>query len=333
MLRLRGARGMPKMGISPRRNAFKRLVMAWQYSDKTKILFMNAVNGNENSHFGEIADADGVGEHGSIACGDAMKFFFKVRRAENPVDDVIIAAKYSTFGCTSAIASSEALCEIIEKGEYTPIEALKIRNEDIVKFLEGLPSQKIHCSVMGAEALEAAVADWAQKRGVDLEALGVHLESKEDEGSRLVCSCFNVPDSELKRRIVELNLHTIDDVIGAIKAGGACGACQHAPGGIQDLLDAQWGVQDDTTLDNVQKMKLSPYQLSKRIEAVLEEDIRPMLAADGGDVEIIDIKENLIYVDLTGACATCPGASGTIQHVIEKKLRDKVDDALRVIQI
>ena len=333
MLRLRGARGMPKMGISPRRNAFKRLVMAWQYSDKTKILFMNAVNGNENSHFGEIADADGVGEHGSIACGDAMKFFFKVRRAENPVDDVIIAAKYSTFGCTSAIASSEALCEIIEKGEYTPIEALKIRNEDIVKFLEGLPSQKIHCSVMGAEALEAAVADWAQKRGVDLEALGVHLESKEDEGSRLVCTCFNVTESELKRRIVELNLHTIDDVIGAIKAGGACGACQHAPGGIQDLLDAQLGVQDDTTLDNVQKMKLSPYQLSKRIEAVLEEDIRPMLAADGGDVEIIDIKENLIYVDLTGACATCPGASGTIQHVIEKKLRDKVDDALRVIQI
>ena len=238
MLRLRGARGMPKMGISPRRNAFKRLVMAWQYSDKTKILFMNAVNGNENSHFGEIADADGVGEHGSIACGDAMKFFFKVRRAENPVDDVIIAAKYSTFGCTSAIASSEALCEIIEKGEYTPIEALKIRNEDIVKFLEGLPSQKIHCSVMGAEALEAAVADWAQKRGVDLEALGVHLESKEDEGSRLVCTCFNVTESELKRRIVELNLHTIDDVIGAIKAGGACGACQHAPGGIQDLLDA-----------------------------------------------------------------------------------------------
>ena len=307
--------------------------MAWQYSDKTKILFMNAVNGNENSHFGEIADADGVGEHGSIACGDAMKFFFKVRRAENPVDDVIIAANYSTFGCTSAIASSEALCEIIEKGEYTPIEALKIRNEDIVKFLEGLPSQKIHCSVMGAEALEAAVADWAQKRGVDLEALGVHLESKEDEGSRLVCTCFNVTESELKRRIVELNLHTIDDVIGAIKAGGACGACQHDPGGIQEFLDAQWGVQDDTTLDNVQKMKLSPYQLSKRIEAVLEEDIRPMLAADGGDVEIIDIKENLIYVDLTGACATCPGASGTIQHVIEKKLRDKVDDALRVIQI
>lgn len=306
--------------------------MAWQYSDKTKILFMNAVNGNEKSHFGDMEDADGVGEHGSIACGDAMKFYFKVKRAQNPLEDKIVAAKYSTFGCTSAIASSEALCEIIEKGEYTPIEALKITNDDIVKFLEGLPSQKIHCSVMGAEALEAAVADWAQKRGVDLEAAGVHLASKEDEGSRLVCTCFNVTEAELRRRIVELNLHTIEDVIGALKAGGACGACQHAPGGIQDLLDERWGVQKEAP-DSVEKPKISPFQLSKQIQAVIESDIRPMLADDNGDVEIVDIKENLVYVALTGACATCPGASGTIQHVIEKKLREKVDDSLRVIQV
>lgn len=308
--------------------------MAWQYSDKTKILFMNAVNGNDKSHFGEIEDADGVGEHGSIACGDAMKFYFKVKKADNPVDDKIIAAKYSTFGCTSAIASSEALCEIIERGEYTPIEALKIRNEDIVQFLEGLPSQKIHCSVMGAEALEAAVADWAQRRGVDLEALGIKLAMKEDEGSRLVCTCFNVTEAELKRRIVELNLHTIDDVIGALKAGGACGACQHAPGGIQDLLDERWGVQSEAATATAQNApKLSPFQLAKKIEAVIESDVRPMLADDNGDVEIIDIKENLVYVSLTGACATCPGASGTIQYVIEKKLREKVDDSLRVIEV
>lgn len=308
--------------------------MAWQYSDKTKILFMNAVNGDSKSHFGEIEDADGVGEHGSIACGDAMRFYFKVQKAENPVDDKIIAAKYSTFGCTSAIASSEALCEIIEKGEYTPIQALKIRNEDIVQFLEGLPSQKIHCSVMGAEALEAAVADWAQKRGVDLEAHGIKLGMKEDEDSRLVCTCFNVTESELKRRIVELNLHTIEDVIGALKAGGACGACQHAPGGIQDLLDERWGSQTcDAAAEATTTPKLSAFQLAKRIEAVIESDIRPMLADDNGDVEIIDIKENLVYVTLTGACATCPGASGTIQYVIEKKLRENVDDSLRVIQV
>ena len=315
------------------KNIFDEVIMAWQYSDKTKLLFINAINGNEKSHFGEIEDADGVGEHGSIACGDAMRFFFKVEKAEDPVNDKIVMAKYSTFGCTSAIASSEALCEIIEKGEYTPIEALKITNEDIVQFLEGLPSQKIHCSVMGAEALEAAVADWAQKRGVDLEAMGIKLGIKEDEGSRLVCTCFNVTESELKRKIVELNLHTIEDVIGAIKAGGACGACQHAPGGIQDLLDERWGVRTEESATTTEKPKLSPFQLAKRIEAVIESDIRPMLADDNGDVEIIDIKENLIYVTLTGACATCPGASGTIQYVIEKKLREQVDDSLRVIQV
>ncbi len=307
--------------------------MAWQYSDKTKILFMNAVNGNDKSHFGEIEDADGVGEHGSIACGDAMRFYFKVKKGATPLEDKIIAAKYSTFGCTSAIASSEALCEIIEKGDYTPIEALKIRNEDIVQFLEGLPSQKIHCSVMGAEALEAAVANWAERRGVDLEAMGIKLGLKEDEGSRLVCTCFNVTEAELKRRIVELNLHTIEDVIGALKAGGACGACQHAPGGIQDLLDERWGVQSEETTQTTATPKLSPFQLAKKIEAVIEKEVRPMLADDNGDVEIIDIKENLVYVTLTGACATCPGASGTIQYVIEKKLRENVDDSLRVIQV
>lgn len=253
--------------------------MAWQYSDKTKILFMNAVNGNEKSHFGTIENPDGFGEHGSIACGDAMQFFFRVKKGATPVEDVIVEAKYSTFGCTSAIASSEALCEIIEKGEYTPIQALKIRNEDIVKFLEGLPSQKIHCSVMGAEALEAAVADWAQKRDVDLEALGVHLDIKEDEGSRLVCTCFNITEAEIRRKIVELNLHTIDDVIGALKAGGACGSCQHAPGGIQDLLDERWGVHGELPQQEVDKNgkpKLSPFQLSKKIQAVVDSEIAPM---------------------------------------------------------
>lgn len=311
--------------------------MAWQYSDKTKILFMNAVNGAQESHFGEIADADGIGEHGSISCGDAMRFFFKVKKADDPVNDVITEAKYSTFGCTSAIASSEALCAIIEQGQYTPIQALKIRNEDIVKFLEGLPSQKIHCSVMGAEALEAAVADWARKRGVDLEALGIKLESKENEESRLVCKCFNVTEAEIRRKIVELNLHTLEDVVGALKAGGACGACQHAPGGIQDLLDERWGIGAGEIAAKAAAdhgtPKLSPFQLSKRIEATIEEDIRPMLIADGGDVELIDIKENLVYISLTGACATCPGASGTIHYVVEKKLREKVDDTLRVIEV
>ena len=120
--------------------------MGWQYSEKTKRLFMDAVQGKSGTHVGELKNADGVGEHGSVACGDALKFMFRVERnEENPTRDRIVEAKFLTFGCTSAIAASEALCRIIEERGLTPIEALKVTNQDIVDYLEGLPTQKIHC--------------------------------------------------------------------------------------------------------------------------------------------------------------------------------------------
>ena len=153
--------------------------MAWQYSEKTTQLFMDAVQGKPGTHLGEIEDPDGFGEHGSIACGDALRFTFRVERhPTDPSQDIMTEARYLTFGCTSAIAASEALCALIEAGVYTPITALKITNADIVNYLGGLPAQKLHCSVMGAEALEAAVFNWAQRRGVDLEELGVELPSR-----------------------------------------------------------------------------------------------------------------------------------------------------------
>ena len=75
--------------------------MAWNYSDKTKQLFLDAVQGKPGSHLGEVADADAIGEHGSIACGDALRFTFKVKRhPSDPTQDVITEAKYLTFGCT-----------------------------------------------------------------------------------------------------------------------------------------------------------------------------------------------------------------------------------------
>src|SRR5512137_1913047 len=113
--------------------------MGWEYSEKTKQLFMDAVHGKPGTHLGEIENPDGLGEHGSIACGDAMRFTFRVER--DPADatrDVIVAARYLTFGCTSAIASSEALCTLIEQGRHTPLDALQIHNTDIVDFLGGL---------------------------------------------------------------------------------------------------------------------------------------------------------------------------------------------------
>jgi NifU-like protein len=319
--------------------------MAWEYSEKTKQLFMDAVQGKPGTHLGEIENADGVGEHGSIACGDAMRFTFRVKR--HPTDatkDVITEAKYLTFGCTSAIAASEALCSLIEKGGYTPIESLRVKNSDIVDFLEGLPDQKIHCSVMGAEALQAAVFNWAQRRGVDLRELGVDLHPGEQEEGRLVCNCFSLSEPYIRRKIKELDLRSIADITNAIKAGGGCMSCHQVPGGLQDLLNDTWGGDgrrarimtpsgEGAEATTGEKPTLSPYQFAKQIEKTVEQDIRPMLRRDGGDVEIVDIKDTKVYCSLGGACANCAGAGKTLKMMVERTLQEIVDERIKVIQI
>jgi NifU-like protein len=319
--------------------------MAWQYSEKTKQLFMDAVHGKPGTHLGEIENPDGLGEHGSIACGDSLLFTFRVKRhPTDPTKDVIVEARYLTFGCTSAIAASEALCALIEERRLTPIEALKIRNSDIVEYLEGLPQQKIHCSVMGAEALESAVFNWAQKRGVDLEALGIDVHTGEQEEGRIVCKCFSLTEPYIRRKIKELNLRTIAEITNAIKAGGACTTCHQIPGGLQDLLDETWGAEAKglPILPQIEPLPkaaaakepaLSPYQFSKQVEKVMDEYIRPMLRKDGGDVEIVDIKKATVYCRLQGACAGCAKASQTLRMMVEQTLKDMVDERIRVIEV
>jgi NifU-like protein len=319
--------------------------MGWEYSEKTKQIFMDAVHGKPGTHLGEIENPDGFGEHGSIACGDALRFTFRVERDPvDPLKDVVVEARYLTFGCTSAIAASEALCTLIERGKYTPIQALKVTNGDIVDFLDGLPAQKIHCSVMGAEALEAAVFNWAQRRGVDLRELGVDIRPEEKEEGRIVCQCFTLSEPYLKRKIQELGLKTIGDITGAIKAGGACMSCHHIPGGLQDLLNEAWGPQPTVlkVLPNYPEPRqgppgsqneISPFQFSKKIEGAMEKYIRPMLQQHGGDVELVDIKETLLYVRLTGSCAGCAGAGQTQKLMIETTLKETVDDRIRVIAV
>ncbi len=325
--------------------------MAWEYSEKTKQLFMDAVHGKPGTHLGEIENPDGFGEYGAIACGDAMRFTFQVERhPHDPTKDVITAARYLTFGCTSAIAASEALCTLIEKGKYTPIEALKIRNADIVDFLDGLPEQKMHCSVMGAEALEAAVFNWAQHRGVDLAELGIDIHAEDEDEGRIVCKCFSLSEPYIRRKIQELNLRSIPEITNAIKAGGACMSCHHVPGGLQDLLDEAWGdskTPREKPMDLIslsggpapqpplkdEQPALSPYQFSKKIEEAMETYIRPMLQRDGGDMEIVDIKESLVYCRLGGACAGCAGATQTLKSLVERTLRDRVDERIRVVAV
>jgi NifU-like protein len=228
-------------------------------------------------------------------------------------------------------------------GSYTPITALKISNHDIVEYLNGLPEQKIHCSVMGAEALESAVFNWAQHRGVDLKSLGIDMHDKETEEGRIVCKCFSITEPYLVRKIRELNLRTIPQITNAIKAGGGCSSCHHVPGGLQDLLDRVWGGETSAasgaassqlvTIEGQESSGMSPYQFAKKVEKVVEEYIRPSLRMDGGDVDVVDIKGTMVYCSLRGACAHCMGASQTLKMMVERVLKEEVDERIRVIEV
>ena len=132
------------------------------YSDKVMDHFQHPRN------VGKIDDADGIGEVGNAKCGDIMRMYIKVK------DDVITDCKFNTFGCGSAIATSSMATELI-KGK--PIsEALELSNKAVVEALDGLPPQKIHCSVLAEEAVRAAVKDYYDKNGIayDPEKFQIH---------------------------------------------------------------------------------------------------------------------------------------------------------------
>ena len=122
------------------------------YSDKVMDHFMNPRN------MGEIEDADAVGEVGNPACGDVMKLYLKI------VDNKIVDAKFKTFGCGAAIASSSITTELI-KGK-TVEEALKLSNEAVAEALGGLPPAKRHCSVLAEDALKIAIEDYKKRKGL-----------------------------------------------------------------------------------------------------------------------------------------------------------------------
>ena len=272
----------------------------WEYTDKVRDHFMNPRN------VGEVVNADGVGEVGSLACGDALKLTFKLDE-----NGRIIDAQFKTFGCASAIASSSALTEMI-KG-MTIEEAEKVTNEDIAEYLGGLPKEKMHCSVMGREALEAAIAHYR----------GIPLPMAEGE---VVCECFGVTDIEVRRAIAESNLRTVEEITNFTKAGGGCGKCHER---LEELLrEARHEVQQ--VIPDRRTSRLTNIQKIKRIEEVLEREIRPALKKDGGDIELVDVDGDFVTVSLRGACGTCKKSQTTLKEYVEKKLREQVLETLVV---
>jgi len=273
----------------------------WEYTDKVKDHFLHPRN------VGEVEGADGMGEVGSLACGDALKLSFKLDEQKR-IQDI----KFKTFGCGSAIASSSALTEMV-KG-MTLEEAEKVTNQDIADYLGGLPKEKMHCSVMGRDALEKAIAYYRGEPEKKLEG-------------EIVCECFGVTDVEIERAVRENNLTAVEDVTSYTKAGGGCESCHEK---IQEIIDKVHGKphvahRKPSQLTNIQKIQL--------IQETLEREIKPSLKQDGGDIELIDVDGNTVLVKLRGACATCVASQVTLKHYVESKLREMVTSELVVEEV
>jgi len=271
----------------------------WEYTDKVKEHFLNPQNA------GEVEDANAVGEVGSMACGDALKLSLRVDESGKVAD-----AKFQTFGCASAIASASALTEML-KGK-TVEEADKITNQDIADFLGGLPKEKMHCSVLGRQALEQALAQYK----------GEQVKEKEGE---IVCECFGVTDLEIEKAIRENDLSTVEEVTNYTKAGGGCENCHDNIRKIITKVRAEEMPVAKSTLTNIQKIRM--------IEETIEREIRPSLKHDGGDVELIDVVGNRVLVAKRGTCAVCHASEQTFKNLVEKKLQELVLPELVVEEV
>jgi len=274
----------------------------WNYSETVREHYLNPRN------VGEVEAPDGVGEVGNIKCGDALRLTFKLGD-----DKRIREIKFKTFGCGSAIASSSVLTELC-KGK-TLEEVSKITNKDIADALGGLPPAKMHCSVMGQEALEAAI---------EYYKTGGKTTTPPEKNGTVICTCFSVTDLEIEKAIRDNNLKTVEQVTFYTKAGGGCGGCVES---IQEILDRINGAPAQKPaapprMTNLQKIEL--------IRTVIDQDIRPLLKQDGGDCELADVDGNDVYVKFLGHCAGCAFSRATQDAVVQDMLRKKVHPGLNV---
>jgi len=313
-----------------------------EYSDKVTNLMNNPQN------MGEITEEEAeamhakliVADFGAESCGDAVRLYWAV----DPQTDKILSSKFKSFGCGTAIASSDTMAELCK--DKTVDEAVKITNIDVELAMRddadtpAVPPQKMHCSVMAYDVIKKAAA---QYKGVDMESF---------EEEVIVCECARVTLSTLQEVIRLNDLTSIEQITDYTKAGGFCKSCIK-PGGheekdvyLVDLLDeyekeklagkASLG-NDTTTAPAGDFATMTIVQRIKAVEKVVDDNIRQMLVMDGGDMEILDIKENGenidIYIRYLGACSGCASSSTDTLFGIENIFKEKLSQNIRVLPI
>jgi NifU-like protein len=311
-----------------------------EYSDKVTNLMNNPQN------MGEITEEDVkkmnakliVADFGAESCGDAVRLYWAV----DPKTDKILESKFKSFGCGTAIASSDTMAELCK--DKTVDEAVKITNIDVELAMRdtpdtpAVPPQKMHCSVMAYDVIKKAAA---QYKGVDIESF---------EEEVIVCECARITLSTLQEVIKLNDLTSVEQITDYTKAGAFCKSCI-CPGGheekdiyLEDLLEEheKEKIAAAATLGNeggpaVDFAQMTIVQRIKAVDKVVDENIRQMLVMDGGDMEILDIKENGanfdIYIRYLGACSGCASADTGTLFAIENILKEKLDENIRVLPI
>lgn len=303
---------------------------------------------NSPQHQGEITEERAkelgakliVADFGAESCGDAVRLYWAV----NEKTDEIVESKFKSFGCGTAIASSDVMAELCVG--KTVDDAVKITNIDVEKALRdnpetpAVPPQKMHCSVMAYDVIKKAASEY---KGVDMESFETEV---------IVCECARVSLGTLKEVIKINNLNSVEEITDFTKAGAFCKSCVK-PGGheamdhyLVDILadtrtemeeEKMTAAADASVAGELTFDKMTIVQRIKAVDEILDTEIRPMLAMDGGNMEIIDIKENLphydLYIRYLGACSGCSsGSTGTL-YAIESVLQQKIDENLRVLPV
>ncbi|AYC20731.1 Iron-sulfur cluster assembly scaffold protein IscU [Dickeya dianthicola] len=278
----------------------------WNYSEKVKDHFFNPRNARV------VAEANAVGDVGSLSCGDALRLMLRV----DPDSETILDAGFQTFGCGSAIASSSALTELIIG--RTLREAEQVTNQQIADYLDGLPPEKMHCSVMGQEALRVAIANYR----------GETLEDDHEEGA-LICKCFAVDEGQIRRAVVANGLTTLQEVIHYTKAGGGCSAChEKIELALAQILSEHEAMPAAAAIPAVTEIVVKDARWQQVAEAVAE--LRPHIQADGGDMSLVNVSERQVTVSLSGSCSGCMMTDMTLAW-LQQKLVERTGQYMDVV--